>query len=183
VHVRRLFGMKRAMLYEWDHCHNISSLAGAVKTMWSFPASVFKLYTSAEVHTKQKGVIPKALFIAPVALVIAIVLAYRAFVGVNSGFGSKKPVSVNHVVAGSNGAGEGGGAVGAVATSGSVTWHVVGRYMVDADAYVVLADGSGVLRVERPDGFQGGGIHTAGPVDGANTASWTGKAPSANGVK
>ncbi|WP_242686114.1 zonular occludens toxin domain-containing protein [Burkholderia pseudomallei] len=62
IHVRNLFGLKRAMLYEWDHCHNPSSLKDAVKRQWAYPREVFKLYTSAEVHTKKQAVVPKALF-------------------------------------------------------------------------------------------------------------------------
>jgi len=173
VHVRRIFGMNRAMLYEWDHAHNISSMRDAVKTLWNYPRDVFKLYTSAEVHTKQKSVIPKALFLLPIALIAAIVFAYRAFVGVHGGFG----------VAGANagvgpGPGVSGGSVAAgavIASSPSVTWRVVGRYLVDANSYVVLADSAGQIRVVRSDGFMGGGVHTDGSVDGVHVAGWTGR--------
>src|SRR5476649_1556772 len=63
VHVRRLFGLKQAMVYEWDHCHNPNAgFRDAVKTRWGYPRKVFDMYTSAEVHTKNKAVIPKALY-------------------------------------------------------------------------------------------------------------------------
>ncbi len=173
VHVRKLFGMNRAMLYEWDHCHNVASLKDSVKTMWAYPRDVFKLYTSAEIHTKQKAVIPKALFILPVALVAVVVFGVAAFHGVRGGFG-----------AGSHGAGANGAAVatsgtgssGAGVRAASSSWRVAGRYLLDGGSYVVLADSAGRLRVEESNGYTGGGVHTSGEADGVRVAGWTGTA-------
>ncbi|MGH8777739.1 zonular occludens toxin domain-containing protein [Paraburkholderia sp.] len=173
VHVRKLFGMNRAMLYEWDHCHNVASLRDAVKTMWAYPRDVFKLYTSAEIHTKQKAVIPKALFILPVALIAVVVFGVAAFHGVRGGFG-----------VGSHGGGASGAAVaasGPVSSGGggraaSPSWRVAGRYLLDGGSYVVLADGAGRLRVEDSNGYAGGGVHTSGEADGVRVAGWTGTA-------
>lgn len=186
VHVRRMFGMKKAMLYEWDHCHNVGSLKDAVKSWWTYPRSVFNLYTSAEVHTKQKAVIPKALFVAPVALVIAGVFAWYAFKGVNGGFGIHGGAA-SKAGGGPAKASAGGGMLSAGAAAGasgaaSEKWRVVGRYLLDGDSYVVLADDQGRLRTVEPGGFEGGGVHTAGLLDGARVAEWTGGS-SGTGVK
>jgi zona occludens toxin len=178
VHVRKLFGLKRAMLYEWDHCHNIGSLRDSIKTMWSYPRNVFRLYTSAEIHTKQKAVIPKALFIGPLALLVAIVLAVKGFHGLRGGFGS-----------GSDGQGKGGASstpagnsahAAPGASSAGSAWRVAGRYLVDGRSYVVLTDGGARLRVEDAGGFEGGGVHTSGELDGSRVAMWT--AAAGNGV-
>ena len=174
VHVRKLFGLNRAMLYEWDHCHNVGSLKDAVKTMWKYPRDVFKLYTSAEIHTKQKAVIPKALFLIPVALVVVVVGAYYGLRSLGSGFGAGAkgagvPTSVSSAagaVAGVHGAAAGG--------AGSDEWRVAGRYVSDGLAFVVLANGKGVLRLVDASGFTGDGVRTAGTVDGVRVANWTG---------
>ena len=171
VHVRKLFGLNRAMLYEWDHCHNVGSLKDAVKTMWRYPRDVFKLYTSAEIHTKQKAVIPKALFVLPVALLVAVVWGYRAFVGVHgaswSGVGGKAAGGASGAVgAGSGDTGGAGGDAG--------VWRVSGRYVSDGLAFVVLSNEKGVLRLVDAAGFKGDGVRTTGTVDGHRVASWTG---------
>ena len=168
VHVRRLFGMGRAMLYEWDHCHNPNSgFRDAVKTMWTYPRKVFDLYTSAEVHTKQKAVIPKALFIVPVAVVAAVVLGWMGFQGVIGGFGrtdarASSGVSATHV-AGAGGDGPAGAA--------SVMWRVAGVYSTGGVGYVLLASADGRVRsvVNR-----GESLRVEGVVDGQRVAVWTG---------
>lgn len=174
VHVRKLFGLNRAMLYEWDHCHNVGSLRDSVKTMWAYPRNVFKLYTSAEIHTKQKAVIPKALFILPVVFVLALVFAYRAFFGIRGaswvGAGAKSHVAV-----------AASGVVGSPIASEdtavkSTTWRVAGRYAADGQGYVVLTNHEGWLRLENASDFKGEGLRTSGTVDGQKAAAWTGTA-------
>ncbi|QDQ82658.1 zonular occludens toxin domain-containing protein [Paraburkholderia megapolitana] len=169
VHVRKLFGLNRAMLYEWDHCHNIGSLKDAVKTMWKYPRDVFKLYTSAEVHTKPKAVIPKALFLIPVALAVVVAGAYYGVKSLNGGFGAGA-----HGASVSTAAASSAGAHGAAAGAASDNWRVAGRYVSGGLAFVVLANGKGVLRLVDASGFKGDGLRTTGVVDGERVASWTG---------
>lgn len=75
IHVRRILGMQRAMLYDWDGCqadpHRIQS---ATKTMWAYPKDAYKLYKSSELHLKQKQKIP-AWMVLPV-----LAIAGAAFV-------------------------------------------------------------------------------------------------------
>jgi zona occludens toxin len=59
LHVRRIFGGARALIYDWDGCQTETSrTAGATRTLWSYPKDAFKLYKSSELHTKQHQKIP-----------------------------------------------------------------------------------------------------------------------------
>jgi len=165
------------MLYEWDHCHNIGSLRDAVKTSWTYPRKVFELYTSAEVHTKQKAVIPKALFILPVAVIVAIVLAVKGVKGITGGFGltGDKAATPSNVVTSNAGTASSAVAPADAASSPvSVTWRVVGRYAADGRTYVVLSNHEGAVRLVDTTGFKGDGMRTAGMVDGERVAAWSG---------
>jgi zona occludens toxin len=176
VHVRRMFGMRWAMLYEWDHCHNPNAgFRDAVKTRWSYPKSVFKLYTSAELHTKPKGVIPKALYFIPVALVVGAWFAWR---GLHDFFPNKfgnKPagaasaasaVSVPKVVSRPDDS----------KLTPSEKWRVAGQYSVDGRGYVLLAGNDGRFRSELSDKFHGDTLRVEGDVDGERVGVWTGGA-------
>lgn len=79
-HFRRMFGMQRAVVYEWDACSD--SLAGmnnAVKTSWSYPTEVFKWYKSAEIHTKQKFKLPLWLGLLPLGVALSLYFVPKAF--------------------------------------------------------------------------------------------------------
>jgi zona occludens toxin len=79
-HFRRLFGMGRCMVYEWDACSDsLSGMSTAVTSHWSHPKSAFKWYKSAEVHTKQSFKLPKWLLILPAGAVLAIIFVPKAF--------------------------------------------------------------------------------------------------------
>ncbi|MGV2292087.1 zonular occludens toxin domain-containing protein [Trinickia sp. YCB016] len=175
VHVRRLFGLKQAMLYEWDHCHNPNAgFRDAVKTRWGYPRKVFQLYTSAEVHTKQKAVIPKTLFVLPLALIAAIVFALK-------GFRDMAPTSMGGKGAKGSAASSVAGAKGSSASLAenskappSDVWRVSGQYSIDGRGYVLLSDKRGHVRSESSDGFRGDTLRVEGVVDGQRVAVWTG---------
>lgn len=169
VHVRRLFGMKRAMLYEWDHCHNPNAgFRDAVKTQWSYPRDVFSLYHSAEMHTKQKAVIPKALFVLPVAAVAAVVLAWKGFYGVKGMTAANAKPSSAVVAKGAS------DASGVLQDPVAKSWRVAGRYSVGGEGYVLLVDAQGKFRSEPSDGFRGERMRLEGVVDGERVAVWSG---------
>ncbi|MBR8343556.1 zonular occludens toxin domain-containing protein [Burkholderia ambifaria] len=176
VHVRKLFGLKRAMLYEWDHCHNVASLKDAVKTVWAYPREVFRLYTSAEVHTKPKAVIPKSLFLIPIAAVVAVVSAYVGLKSIHGGFGATNKSGVQASTTASAPSAVGGiSGVASASDSASETWRVVGRYALGSRAFVVVANERGALRVEDSSRFVGEGLATVGTVDGRRVGMWSGK--------
>lgn len=169
IHVRNLFGLKRAMLYEWDHCHNPSSLKDAVKRQWPYPREVFKLYTSAEVHTKKQAVVPKALFLLPIGIVVFVVLAVKIYHKARDGFGAEPVRHVESAAAASHAV-----AARPIDTAKSSEWRVAGRYSVDGVGYVALVAMDGRLRAVPVRGFSGQGARLTGEVDGKTVAGWTG---------
>jgi len=172
VHVRRLFGMRRAMLYEWDHCHNPNAgFRDAVKTVWSYPRKVFALYTSAEVHTKPKAVIPKALYIVPVAAVVAGVMAWRGYTAMTGGVGHSGAKSSAGSLSGPSVPSPEAGPVSGMP---SVMWRVVGEYSSGGVGYVLLAESNGRLRSVVNETFRGESLRVEGVVDGQRVATWTG---------
>lgn len=79
-HVRRLFGMARALIYDWDGCQaDVHRVASANKTMWAYPKDAYKLYASSELHTKQKQKFPIWAALPVVALVAGLFIAPKAF--------------------------------------------------------------------------------------------------------
>lgn len=78
-HFRRLFGMGRCVIYEWDACSDsLTGMSTAVTTQWSHPKNVFKFYKSAEIHTKQSFKLPKWLLVLPAGLILAAIFVPRA---------------------------------------------------------------------------------------------------------
>lgn len=79
-HIRRLFGMQRAMIYEWDACcADPSRVKSATMSFWNYPKKAYDLYVSSELHTKPKSKIPPWLALPVLALVGGIAVAPTAF--------------------------------------------------------------------------------------------------------
>ncbi|AJX33592.1 zonular occludens toxin domain-containing protein [Burkholderia oklahomensis] len=173
IHVRNLFGLKRAMLYEWDHCHNPSSLKDAVKRQWAYPREVFKLYTSAEVHTKKQAVVPKALFVVPIALGVLIYCSVKFFFSARDGFGVTPGMSESTPEAAAAPSQE-AKVTRAPSVARSVDWRIAGRYVTDGAGYVVLVAADGRLRPVSLEGFSGAGMLLTGEIDGRTVGAWTG---------
>lgn len=53
-HVRRLFGRRGALIYEWDHCSPPDRVKTASTRPWMYKKAAFGLYKSAQLHTKQR---------------------------------------------------------------------------------------------------------------------------------
>lgn len=80
LHVRRLFGMSRAVVYEWDGCQvDTHRVAGATKSIWSYPRSAFAQYKSSELHTKQRHKLPWWFVVPVLALVGGLFVAPKAY--------------------------------------------------------------------------------------------------------
>lgn len=72
-HFRRIFGMQRSIIYEWDACSDgLSGLSNAVKTYWPYPTKVFDWYKSAEIHNKQKFKKPLWIWFLPAGPLLAL---------------------------------------------------------------------------------------------------------------
>lgn len=79
-HVRRLFGLARAAIYDWDGCSvDVHRTKSATMSLWSYPKSSYSLYKSSELHTKQSQKIPPWLIVPVLALVGGLVVAPTAF--------------------------------------------------------------------------------------------------------
>jgi zona occludens toxin len=90
-HVRRIFGMARALVYQWDGCQSdVSRLGSGTRTIFGYPKKAFELYKSSELHTRQKFKVP-AFFLFPLVVaglaVVAGPSAYSAITGIASGKG------------------------------------------------------------------------------------------------
>ncbi|MBX9935724.1 MAG: zonular occludens toxin domain-containing protein [Burkholderiaceae bacterium] len=80
IHVRRVFGGGRSLLYDWDGCQaDTTRVQGATKSLWSYPKSAFSLYKSSEMHIKQKQKIPVFVVVPILAIVGGIALAPTLF--------------------------------------------------------------------------------------------------------
>lgn len=69
LHVRRFGNMGLTIVYEWDHLSRTLMYSKAIaKSPWKYDKKVFKLYKSAELHTKQPRKLPAHLFLVAIAL-------------------------------------------------------------------------------------------------------------------
>jgi zona occludens toxin len=96
-HIRRMLGMQRAAVYDWDTCCTALSLRSATATSYfSYPKSAYALYKSSELHTKQRQKIPAWAAIPVLGLVGALFLApqaYSTISGAATGKGVTKTVT------------------------------------------------------------------------------------------
>lgn len=91
LHVRRLFGGARALIYDWDGCQaDVHRTQGSTRSVWNYPKSAFKLYKSSELHTKQRQKIPLWMAFPLVVAALAVFAgpqAYSALSGSMKGSG------------------------------------------------------------------------------------------------
>lgn len=89
-HFRRLFGGRRAVVYEWDACSDsLGGMKTAVKTYYPYPKKVFEWYKSAEIHTKQRFKLPLWLGIPFIAVAIGVFAVPSAYSTLSSGMAGK----------------------------------------------------------------------------------------------
>lgn len=68
LHVRRMGNMGLTIVYEWDHCSRSLLYSKSIaKSPWRFDKSVFRLYKSAELHTKTPRRIPSLVWLVLIA--------------------------------------------------------------------------------------------------------------------
>lgn len=79
IHVRRAWGMKGAMIYEWDHCStNTQAVKQAQTKLWKYDKKAYELYKSSELHTKAFGNVPMILKAGLLLLFAAPLIWYYA---------------------------------------------------------------------------------------------------------
>lgn len=77
--VRRMFGGRSTVIYEWDHCSHPDKTKNAAVTYWRHDKKAFGLYKSAEVHTKPSAARPYHIYIGMAAVGVALFLGYRFY--------------------------------------------------------------------------------------------------------
>jgi zona occludens toxin len=91
--IRRLLGMARAIIYDWDGCAaDVTRTKTATSSFWNYPKSAYKLYESSQLHTKQRQKVPLWLAVPVLAVVAGLFVAPMAF-GTLSGAMTGKGVS------------------------------------------------------------------------------------------
>lgn len=69
LHIRRVANMPFATVYEWDHVNRQLLFAKAItKSPYKYNKKVFKLYHSADLHTKQPRKLPGVLWFGVLAI-------------------------------------------------------------------------------------------------------------------
>lgn len=103
IHVRRAWGMRGAMIYEWDHCStNTQAVKQAQTKLWKYNKKAYELYKSSELHTKAFGRIPMVLKVGLILLFAAPLIWYYAGRTLYQRFGgeAKKMEQVMHAAPG-----------------------------------------------------------------------------------
>jgi zona occludens toxin len=79
LHVRRMFGWKRAIVYEWDAATDPGRVTTAIKRSWAYPKKAFANYKSASQHTARGNRIPVVLVVAVLALVALPLVGWKFY--------------------------------------------------------------------------------------------------------
>lgn len=161
-HVRRMLGMARAIIYDWDSCNVVvSNTKGSTSSLWSYPKNAYKLYKSSELHTKQRQKIPIWLALPVLAVVGGLAVAPTAFGSLRGamtgkGVGGPAPVAVAS------------SPVAVVPVKFSSAPVSSGASMVSASAPTVPVSGASVAAVEKPEKV---GCFSSGDICGCMTSS------------
>lgn len=87
LHLRRVT-RRMAMVYEWDHCSNISAMKSAIQSrLWYHPKAAYGLYKSAQAHTKPTQRLPRVVWFGVAALLAAAVVVPNAASRLSRTFG------------------------------------------------------------------------------------------------
>lgn len=79
-HVRRLFGMARAIIYDWDACSvDVNRTKSATTSTWGYPKAAYNLYKSSALHLKQRQKVPLWLLVPILAIVGLVAVSPKAF--------------------------------------------------------------------------------------------------------
>jgi len=79
IHVRRLWGMNRTMVYEWDSATDPQRTSTAISRSWSYPKKAFNWYKSATAHTARKNRMPVAVFLFIAAMIGVPLAGYAGY--------------------------------------------------------------------------------------------------------
>jgi zona occludens toxin len=76
IHMRRMWGRARAITYTWDHCGSPESPKTAQIGTWGYKKWGYKLYKSAEAHTKSGIKMPPLVYMLGACLIALPISLY-----------------------------------------------------------------------------------------------------------
>jgi zona occludens toxin len=76
IHMRRMWGRARAITYTWDHCGSPESPKTAQIGTWGYKKWAYKLYKSAEAHTKSGIKMPPVVYLLGACLIALPISMY-----------------------------------------------------------------------------------------------------------
>lgn len=80
VHIRRMGYMPFCIVYEWDHCSRQLLFSKAISQgTWRYDKKIFKLYHSADAHTKQPRKLPVLIWFILFGFIGAPVLGFQVY--------------------------------------------------------------------------------------------------------
>lgn len=79
IHVRRLWGMSRTMVYEWDGATDPQRTSTAIARQWKYPKKAFNWYKSATAHTARKQRMPASIWLFAIAFLGVPICAYLGY--------------------------------------------------------------------------------------------------------
>lgn len=90
LHLRRL-ARTVAYVYEWDHCANPGQVRTAIQSrVWFHPKAAYKLYKSAQLHTKATARIPRIAYLGLAAAAALVYLAPSTYARLAGSLGVKE---------------------------------------------------------------------------------------------
>lgn len=76
IHMRRMWGRARAITYTWDHCGSPESPKTAQIGTWGYKKWGYKLYKSAEAHTKSGIKMPPLVYLLGACIIALPISLY-----------------------------------------------------------------------------------------------------------
>lgn len=155
LHVRRMGNLGLAIVYEWDHASRSLLYKNAItKQSWRYDKRVFKLYKSAELHTKQRRSMSPLVWAVAAGVIGVAVLAPTTYNRLNErAFGGAKPPASAAKVAGAPL--PHAGAVAALAASAvGADFAIPGQTPASAIKFAGCGSFRGVCRCYDADGLR-----------------------------
>lgn len=84
LHVRRVWGWNRALVYEWDQASDPNRVSTATKSSWAYPKTAFGLYKSASVHTARGQRPPWLLYMIFIAPIVVVLIGYQVYASIRA---------------------------------------------------------------------------------------------------
>lgn len=175
-HCKRVFGLERSTIYEWEEYGDIKSTKSidlALKREFPFPKEVYGWYRSADSHTVQKKFPWKK--VAPVLFIIPGVIAICWYV-VHRIEGKKSPQPPTPVQL-PDAPKTARTMQASIETIESTRWRLAGFIDVDGQRYYIADSSNGPRYMPAESCKRDAARNTLCQIDGQIVAEWTGAVP------